>query len=75
MIRVHLLQMSPLPFTRIRSLALRHASGDRTPLTVDVTTGVTYGSNANMFNNYHGVLPREKMSILVHSLDHVPKVD
>jgi len=44
--------------TRLRHLSLRRASGDRTPLTIDMITGVALGPNDDMLNNYLGVLAR-----------------
>ena len=61
--------------TRLRSLSLRCASGDRTPLTIDVSTGVPFGSNVDTFINYLGVVAQERISILTPSWDNVTEVD
>jgi len=41
--------------TRLRCLSYRRASGDKRSITIDVSTGVAFGPNADMFNNYPGV--------------------
>jgi len=61
--------------TRLRRLSLRHASGDKTLLTIDVINNVVSGANVDMFNNYLEVVAHEKISILIPSWDHVLQVD
>lgn len=61
--------------TKLRSLSLKCASGERIPLTIDVNNGVAFGPNAQMFNSYRRVITREEASILVPSCDCVYKID
>ena len=61
--------------TRMKQLLLRKQSGERTPVNVNVTTGVATGRNADLFRSYLGVVARDKISILVPSFDHVSEVD
>jgi len=61
--------------TRLRRLLLRSARGVKTPVIIDVITGVASGPNADTFNSYLGVVAREKISILIPLWDHVPEVD
>lgn len=57
--------------TRLRSLSLRRATGERIPVNIDVNTGIASGPNAESFSSYLGVVAREKISILVPSWEHV----
>lgn len=61
--------------TRMKQLLLRKQSGERTPVNVNVTTGVATGRYADDFRSYLGVVARDKISILVPSFDHVSEVD
>ena len=60
--------------TRLRSLSLRRASGEKTPLDIDVHTGIASGPHAQSFSSYLGVLAREKFCIL-KSWDEVTEVE
>ncbi|BAU02103.1 hypothetical protein VIGAN_11153000 [Vigna angularis var. angularis] len=61
--------------TRCRQLELRRNAGERTPMIIDVVTGVASGPNADEFRSYLGVLAHDRISILTSSFDHVSKVD
>jgi len=54
---------------------LRHASGEKTPVNIDVNIGVASGPNAKNFSNYLGVVARERLSILINLWDDVSEVD
>jgi len=54
---------------------MRRAAGQKTHVDIDVNTGVASGHNADTFNNYLGVVSRERLSILINSWDDVSKVD
>jgi len=60
---------------RLKCIWLKHVSGDKTPLTIDVHTSLTSGPNGDMFNNYLGVMAHDKISILISPWDHVSEVD
>lgn len=57
--------------TRLRDLAKRRSGGQKTPLDIDVATGVATGPNATNFQSYLGFLVREHVSILTPSWDKV----
>ncbi|BAT79474.1 hypothetical protein VIGAN_02236900, partial [Vigna angularis var. angularis] len=61
--------------TRLRQLILRRNAGERTPIIIDVVTGVASGPNADVFRSYLGVLARDRISILTPSFDHVSEAD
>jgi len=61
--------------TRLKRLALKHVVGETTCVDIDVNTGVAFGSNADEFNNYLGVVSRERLSILINSWDDMSEVD
>jgi len=61
--------------SRLRRLSLRRASAEKTPFNIDVNTIVASGPNAETFNNYLGVVVRERPSILNNSWDDVSEVD
>ncbi|XP_052727001.1 uncharacterized protein LOC108332271 isoform X1 [Vigna angularis] len=61
--------------TRLRQLILRRNAGERTPVIIDVVTGVASGPNAYVFRSYLGVLARDRISILTPSFDHVSEAD
>ena len=44
-------------------------------MNIDVNTEVAFGPNAKTFNNYLGVISRERLSILINSWDDVSEVD
>jgi len=54
---------------------LRHAADEKTPVDIDVNTGVASGPNAETFSSYLGVVSRERLSILINSWDDVYEVD
>jgi len=59
--------------TRLKSLLKKLASGEKTPVDVDVHTGRATGSNAEIFHTYLSIVAQEKISILTPSWDHVTK--
>jgi len=61
--------------TRLERLSLRRAAGEKTRVDIDVNIGVASGPNAETFNNYLGVVSRERLSILINSSDVVSEVD
>jgi len=61
--------------TRLKCLSLKRVVGEATHVNIDVNTGVAFGPNADSFNNYFAVVSRERLSILINSLDDVSKVD
>ncbi|KOM57731.1 hypothetical protein LR48_Vigan11g076400 [Vigna angularis] len=61
--------------TSLRQLMVRRNSGERTPMDVNVITGVASGQNADVFRSYIGVLARDKINILTPSFDHVCEID
>ncbi|KOM25699.1 hypothetical protein LR48_Vigan161s000800 [Vigna angularis] len=61
--------------TRLRQLILRRNAGERTPVIIDVVTGVASGPNADVFRSYLGVLARDRIFILTPSFDYVSKAD
>jgi len=61
--------------TRLKRLSLRRAAGEKTRVNIDVNTGVSSGPNAETFNRYLRVVSRERLSILINSLDDILKVD
>jgi len=61
--------------TRLRYLSLRHASGEKTQLDIDVNIGVTSGPNSDTFSSYLGVFARERVFILTNSWDDMIEVD
>ncbi|KOM27029.1 hypothetical protein LR48_Vigan358s000700 [Vigna angularis] len=61
--------------TRMKQLFIRKNSGERTPVNVNVTTGVATGPHADDFRSYLGVVARNKISILIPSFDHVSEGD
>jgi len=61
--------------TRLKRLSLRHVVSEKRRVDIDVNTGVAFGPNAETFNNYLGVVSRDRLSILINSWDEVSKVD
>ncbi|BAT83760.1 hypothetical protein VIGAN_04097800 [Vigna angularis var. angularis] len=61
--------------TRMKQLLMRKNSGERTPVNVNVTTGVATGPHADDFRSYLGVVARDRISILIPSFDHVSEGD
>jgi len=61
--------------TRLKRLSLRRAASEKTHVDIDINTEVVSGLNAEMFNNYLGVLSCEKLFILINSWDNVLEVD
>ena len=61
--------------TRMRKLLIKRAKGEKTPVDIDVNTGVASGPNGDIFKTYLGMLARERISILTPSFDHVQEVD
>ncbi|XP_022640514.1 uncharacterized protein LOC111242277 [Vigna radiata var. radiata] len=61
--------------TRMKQLLMRKYSDERTPVNVNVITGVATGRYADDFRSYLGVVARDKINILIPSFDHVSKVD
>ncbi|XP_052728611.1 uncharacterized protein LOC128195373 [Vigna angularis] len=59
----------------MKQLLIRKNSGERTPVNVNVTTGVATGPHADDFRSYLGVVARNKISILIPSFDHVSEGD
>jgi len=57
--------------TRLKRLSLRHASGEKTHVDIDVNTGVAFGPSAENFSNYLGVVAHQRLSILINSWDNV----
>ncbi|KOM26800.1 hypothetical protein LR48_Vigan317s002100 [Vigna angularis] len=60
---------------KLKQLMVRRNSGERTPVDVNVITGVASGPNADAFRSYLGVLARERINILTPSFEHVSEVD
>jgi len=54
---------------------LKCVVGETTRVDIDVNIGVAFGPNANSFNNYLGVISRERLSILINSWDDVSEID
>jgi len=61
--------------TRLKHLALKRVAGETTHVDINVLTRVDFGSNADEFNSYLGVVSRERFSILINSWDDVLEVD
>ena len=61
--------------TRLKRLSLKRVVGETTRVELDVNTRVAFSPNANSFNNYLGVVSRERLSILINSWDDVSEVD
>ena len=61
--------------TRLKSLALRRAAGDKIRVDIDLNTGVAFGPKADEFMSYLRVVSRERLSILMNSWDEVSEVD
>jgi len=61
--------------TRLKRLSLTRVSGEKTFVNIDVNIGVTSNPNVETFNNYLGVVARERLSILFNSWDDVSEVD
>jgi len=59
----------------LKGLSLRRAVGEKTHVDINVNTKVAYGLNVEMFNNYLGVVSRERLFILINSWDEVSEVD
>jgi len=54
---------------------LRHASGEKTPVTIDASNEMASGPNVDTFSIYLGVVACERISILTNSWDNVTEVD
>ncbi|KOM55810.1 hypothetical protein LR48_Vigan10g170200 [Vigna angularis] len=54
---------------------VRRNSGEKTPVDVNVITGVASGPNADVFRSYLEVLAHNRINILTPSFDHVSEVD
>ena len=61
--------------TRLKHLALRRATGEKTRVDIVVNTGVAFGPKADEFMSYLRVVSRERLSILMNSWDEVSEVD
>jgi len=61
--------------TRLKRLAKKRAAGETIHVDIDMTTGVAFGPNVDEFNNYLGVVSRERLSILINLWDDVSEVD
>jgi len=61
--------------TRLRQLLIRRAKGQKTPVDINVNTGMPRGRCADVFKSYLGMLAQERISILTRSFDHVIEVD
>jgi len=59
----------------LKRLSLRRAADEKTRVSIDVNTRVTSIPNAKVFNNYLGVVSRERLPILIISWDEVSDVD
>jgi len=57
--------------TRLKRLSLRRVAGEKTPVNIDVNTGVASGPNVETFSSYLGVVSHEILSILINSRDDV----
>jgi len=53
--------------TRLKRLSLRRVVGEKTRVDIDVNTRAAFDANAETFNNYLGVVSRERLSILINS--------
>jgi len=51
----------------LKRLSLKHVVGETTRVDIDVNTQVAFGPNAYSFNNYLGVVSRERLSIFINS--------
>jgi len=60
---------------RLKRLSLKRVAGETTRVDIDVNIGVAFGPNADLFNNYPGVVSCERLYILIHSWDDVSEVD
>jgi len=61
--------------TRLKRLSLRRAPGEKTRVDINVNTREASSPNVEKFNNYLGVVSRERLSILINSWDEVSKID
>jgi len=61
--------------TRLKRLSLRRVASEKTPVDINVNTGVAYGPNVETFSNYLGVVSHERLSILINSWEDVSEVD
>jgi len=61
--------------TRLKRLSLRRVASEKTQVDINVNTEVASGPNGETFNNYLGVVSRERLSILINSWDDVSEVD
>jgi len=61
--------------TRLKSLPLKCAVGERIRVDIDVNTGLAFGPKADEFTSYLGVVSRERLSILINSWEKVSEVD
>ena len=61
--------------TRLKHLSSRPVACEKTPVDIDVNTGVAFGPKADEFMSYLGVVSRERLSILINSWDEVSEVD
>jgi len=52
--------------TRLKNLALKRVTGEKTHVDIDVNTGVAFGPNADEFMSYLGVVSRVRLSILIN---------
>jgi len=57
--------------TRLKRLALKRATGEKTHVDIDINTGVAFDPKAYEFMSYLGVVSRERLSILINSWDEV----
>ncbi|WVZ16703.1 hypothetical protein V8G54_009685 [Vigna mungo] len=61
--------------TRMKQILIRKNSGERTPVNVNVITGVATSPNADDFRSYLGVVALDRISVLTPSFHHVFEVD
>ena len=59
----------------MKRLVKKRVTGVKTPVDIDVNTGVAFGPNADEFNSYLGVVSHKRLSILINSWDEVSEVD